>query len=195
MPDRAFFEQELALVRIFSRQPIVGLALMIHSKSSSDQPSREEAPASRRAIISGRCRECGYSLRGLNRSGDCPECGMFYAPHTIIQDVDFPSAMSLIMRFGWPLAVLALFGAPVLILGPAINPERSLVCPVSIALFIMTVNALMQRWLLAFRFHTGLYANKLALPWWGFTATVVFWMSFLLPYFIFGICLVLALMT
>ncbi len=50
---------------------------------------------------------CGYRLDHLHESGTCPECGSEYRPVTT-QGRDLPGIGEIVLRFGWPVVLLAL---------------------------------------------------------------------------------------
>lgn len=50
---------------------------------------------------------CGYRLDHLRESGACPECGREYRAVTT-QGRDLPGILEIVVRFGWPVLLLAL---------------------------------------------------------------------------------------
>ena len=57
---------------------------------------------------SGRCHYCGYSLTGLEKRGNCPECGTEYTEETASRLKPWPGAFDICLRLGLPLVLLAL---------------------------------------------------------------------------------------
>ncbi len=82
--------------------------------ADQDDPQGQSRPTEpsdpKPAPRSGRCHWCGYSLKGLAERGNCPECGTSYAPETAARLQPWPSASTICVRLGWPIAGLMLAG-------------------------------------------------------------------------------------
>ena len=56
--------------------------------------------------LSGRCHYCGYSLKGLGKQGNCPECGTDYTEESASRLKPRPGALVICIRIGWPLFIV-----------------------------------------------------------------------------------------
>ena len=56
--------------------------------------------------LSGRCHYCGYSLKGLGKQGNCPECGTEYTEESASRLKPRPGALAICLRLGWPLFIV-----------------------------------------------------------------------------------------
>ena len=56
--------------------------------------------------LSGRCHYCGYSLKGLGKQGNCPECGTEYTEESASRLKPRPGALVVWIRIGWPLFIV-----------------------------------------------------------------------------------------
>jgi hypothetical protein len=159
----------------------------------SEHPANPEPPPIHASLIdSGMCPQCGYTLRGLPRSANCPECGKAYAPADVLPEIPLPSAFNLCIRFGWPLAVAGVLAGPGFMSNRGGEP---LICT-SLILFALTpVNSLVQRWLLTRKFSTEGNRRVILLRWWGVTAVIMFWTTFLLPFVVVGGCFIVVMIS
>ena len=82
--------------------------------SQSASPNAKEIECESSAVVAeGLCPCCGYDLRGLAKSGTCPECGKAYTSESLLLLRRIPGALELWARFGWPLvALIASFTHP-----------------------------------------------------------------------------------
>jgi hypothetical protein len=69
------------------------------------QPTLERAPAA--TPPAGYCGACGYDLRGLERRGDCPECGGWYAIDEAPAAGRARRALRAALRLLWPVPFIA----------------------------------------------------------------------------------------
>lgn len=107
-----------------------------------DQPGPAD-PASPRpmdVIRIGVCPRCEYDLKGLSFAGKCPECGTAYDEDVLLAPGALPSALSLCVRFGWPVMFVVVAGAPVLFGGD----DPSLFCCALISLVSIPLNGIVQ---------------------------------------------------
>ena len=56
--------------------------------------------------LSGRCHYCGYSLKGLGKQGNCPECGTEYTEESASRLKPRPGALVICIRLSWPLFIV-----------------------------------------------------------------------------------------
>ena len=54
----------------------------------------------------GRCHYCGYSLKGLGKQGNCPECGTEYTEESALRLKPRPGALVICIRLSWPLFIV-----------------------------------------------------------------------------------------
>lgn len=62
-------------------------------------------------VVDGWCDHCGYALKGLAATGACPECGTGYDRDSMRPVVPMPGALELCVRFGWPVLLMAVLAA------------------------------------------------------------------------------------
>lgn len=58
--------------------------------------------------FSGRCHYCGYSLKGLEIQGNCPECGTEYTEESALRLKPWPGKFETCMRLWFPLWIYIL---------------------------------------------------------------------------------------
>ena len=171
------------------------------TSSSSDATSPEagkehdgESVAPDRTLREGFCPSCSYDLRGLATIGKCPECGTAYTPILLLPPRTIPSAMELLVRFGWPTGVLAAS----LVVIPLDGSAYAVVTWALVAMIIlaaMFTNSLIQVHLVFVKHiaqpHRGRFgfAEKAALL--GKPLLAAFWATVLIPAFVLGGCLLL----
>jgi hypothetical protein len=167
---------------------------MNERSSDHDELSRADGAQTQRTINEGLCPKCGYALRGLPELGACPECGAAYTPDTIVLLRVTASPLSLCLRFGWPVIGQVLLGSAIPIVSGSLN--EGWFWPALTLLFLTPINAVIQFALLdpgpaasgegriPFRMRLHLL-NRLAL--------ILFCVTFIAPFLIFGGCVVLML--
>ena len=168
-------------------RPVWGLETPV-----SEPPEQATPPPS---IANGdprRCHWCGYSLRGLDANGNCPECGRTYDAHTSQQLQPWPSPLLIIIRLGWPVAGLALAVAGVSV-GEEIVGLPSLMvgyaCLVALPInSYFQVRSMLKRHLPEAKRTQGSIATLRAL---GTAVCVLAAITFFIPVILLGACLVM----
>ena len=54
----------------------------------------------------GWCHYCGYSLKGLGKLGNCPECGTEYTKESALRLKPRPGEFIICIRLSWPLFIV-----------------------------------------------------------------------------------------
>ncbi len=80
-------------------------------ESPDASPPNEHPPVVNATLEEGRCDQCGNILKGLPEFGNCPECGSNYIPESAARLKPWPSAVSICLRMGWPIAGLLFAGS------------------------------------------------------------------------------------
>ena len=92
------------------------------STTVDTKPIEESRPQWLRTLLfgereGGRCHYCGYSLKGLGKQGNCPECGTEYTEESASRLKPRPGALVVCLRLGWPLFIVIVLFFFLLILG------------------------------------------------------------------------------
>ena len=135
------------------------------------------------------CPACRYDLTGLPRQGVCPECGKGYDELTVHPKIDLPGPLEVIVRFGWPLLIVAL--------GIASMPAGNCFV-VTMGVIMVPFNGFIQHWSMLERHVPAAWSDR---PFrerrrlLGRLIGVAFLCSLLGPLLLVGACIVVAVVT
>ncbi len=168
-------------------RPVWGLETPV-----SEPPEQATPPPSIANGDARRCHWCGYSLRGLAATGNCPECGRTYDVQTSRKLQPWPSPLLIIIRLGWPVAGLAVAVAGVN-LSQEILRFQSLIlgygCLVAVPInSYFQVRSMLKRHLPEGKRTQGPIATLRAL---GTAVCVLAAITFFIPVIALGACLVM----
>lgn len=145
-------------------------------------------------IEDGICGTCGYQLKVLAEHGTCPECGVAYTPATMSPLATSPGALEIVLRFFWPLILLALLAWWSFAGGGARDPYAGIgfmLMSIPVLAVLFPLNSLLQVYLMARRHVRPAHRSRLAgrnAQMLGMAAKATFYATAVVPPLIVGGC-------